>query len=325
MDRRAFIRSTVGGLLALPLGVRGQTSSIPVIGFISGQSPGPWAPYVAAFRAGLSETGYVEGKNVKIEYRWAEGRYDQVPGLVAELVHRPVAVVVAAGGGSQEAKAATTTIPIVFTTGNDPVEAGLVASLAHPGGNATGISFAPAELLAKRFELLHQLVPRATVIGMVFNPNSTKPEVQVRKVQDAARSLGLQLQVAPARTEAEIDASLVVLLKLGAGAILVGSDPFFNGRRDQFVALAARHAVPAIYDNRDSVAAGGLVSYGGSITEVYRQAGIYTGKILNGAKPADLPIMQPTKIELVVNLRTAKALGLTIPQWLLVRADEVIQ
>ena len=286
MDRRTFISRTVGGLLAMPLGARAQNSSIPLIGFISGQSPGPWAPYVAAFRTGLSETGYVEGKNVKIEYRWAEGRYDRVPGLVAELVRRPVAVVVAAGGGSHEAKAATTTIPIVFTTGNDPVEAGLVDSLAHPGGNATGVSFAPAELLAKRLELLHQLVPRAAVIGMVFNPNSTKPEVQVRKVQDAARSLGLQLHVAPARTEAEIDASFATLLKLHAGALLVGSDPFFNGRRDQFVALAARHAVPAMYDNRDSVAAGGLVSYGGSITEVYRQAGIYTGKVLKGAKPA---------------------------------------
>ena len=232
---------------------------------------------------------------------------------------------VAAGGGWQEAKAATTTIPIVFTTGNDPVEAGLVVSLAHPGGNATGVSLLPAELLAKRFELLHQLVPGATVIGMVFNPNSTKPEVQVRKVQDAARSLGLQLQVAPARTEAEIDESLVTLMKLDVGALLVGSDPFFNSRRDQFVALAARHAIPAMYDNRASVAAGGLVSYGGSITEVYRQAGIYTGKILNGAKPADLPIMQPTKVEFVINLKTAKALGLTIPQSLLLRADEVIQ
>ena len=262
MDRRTFISRTVGGLLAMPLGARAQNSSIPLIGFISGQSPGPWAPYVAAFRTGLSETGYVEGKNVKIEYRWAEGRYDRVPDLVAELVRRPVAVVVAAGGGSHEAKAATTTIPIVFTTGNDPVEAGLVDSLAHPGGNVTGVSFAPAELLAKRFELLHQLVPGATLIGMVFNPNSTKPEVQVRKVQDAARSLRLQLQVAPARTEAEIDASFVTLLKLHAGALLVGSDPFFNSRRDQFVALAARHAIPVMYDNRASVAAGGLVSYG---------------------------------------------------------------
>ena len=325
MNRRAFISRTVGGLLAMPLGARAQNSSIPVIGFISGQSPGPWAPYVAAFRSGLSETGYVEGKNVKIEYRWAEGRYDRVPGLVAELVLRPVAVLVAAGGGAHEAKAATATIPIVFTTGNDPVEAGLVDSLAHPGGNATGVSFAPAELMAKRLELLHELVPKATVIGMVVNPDNRNPELQVRKVQDAARSLGLQLQVARARTEAEIDASFATLLKLHAGALLVGSDPFFNGRRDQFVALAARHALPAMYDNRLFVAAGGLVSYGGSITEVYRQAGIYTGKILNGAKPADLPIMQPTNVEFVVNLKTAKALSLTIPQSLLLRADEAIQ
>jgi putative ABC transport system substrate-binding protein len=235
MNRRTFISRTVGGLLAMPLGARAQNSSIPVIGFISGQSPGPWAPYVAAFRSGLSETGYVEGKNVKIEYRWAEGRYDRVPGLVAELVLRPVAVLVAAGGGAHEAKAATATIPIVFTTGNDPVEAGLVDSLAHPGGNATGVSFAPAELMAKRLELLHQLVPKATVIGMVVNPDNRNPELQVRKVQDAARSLALQLQVARARTEAEIDASFATLLKLHAGALLVGSDPFFNGRRDQFV------------------------------------------------------------------------------------------
>jgi putative ABC transport system substrate-binding protein len=325
MDRRTFIGSVAGGLLAVPFGVRAQKSPIPVIGFLSGQSPGPWAPYVAAFRNGLNETGYAEGKNVAIEFRWAEGRSDRLPVLAADLVRHQVAVVVAAGGGAREAKAATATIPIVFTTGNDPVEAGLVTSLAHPGGNATGVSFVPAELAAKRLELLHQLVPKATEIAMVLNPVQTTAESRVRKVQDAAPSFGLRLHVLRARTEQEIDAAFATLVKLRAGALIVDSDPFFNARRDQFVALAARYAVPVIYDVRETVVAGGLMSYAGSIPEVYRQAGIYTGKILNGAKPADLPILQPTKVELVINLKTAKALGLTIPQSLLLRADEVIQ
>jgi len=229
------------------------------------------------------------------------------------------------GGGVREAIAATKTIPIVFTTGNDPVEAGLVSSLAHPGGNATGISFVPAELAAKRIELLHQLVPKATAIAMVLNVVATNAELRARKAQEAARSFGLQLHVLRARNEEEIDAAFTTLAKLPAGALIVDSDPFFNARRDQFVALAARFAVPAIYDTRETVMAGGLMSYAGSIPEVYRQAGIYTGKILAGAKPSDLPILQPTKVELVINLNTAKVLGLTIPQSLLLRADEVIQ
>lgn len=325
MHRRTFIGCVAGNLVAVTLAARAQHSSIPVIGFLSGQSPGPWAPYVAAFRNGLNETGYVEGKNVAIEFRWAEGHYDRLPALAADLVHRQVAIVVAAGGGAREAKAATATIPIVFTTGNDPAEAGLVISLAHPGGNATGVSFVPAELAAKRLELLHQLVPKATAIAMVRNLVSTNAESRVRTVQEAARSFGLQLHVLSARSEQEIDAAFATLAKLRAGALFVDSDPFFNARRDQFVALAAHYAVPAIYDVRETVIAGGLMSYAGSIPEVYRQAGIYTGKILTGAKPADLPILQPTKVELVINLRTAKALGLTIPQSLLLRADEVIQ
>jgi putative ABC transport system substrate-binding protein len=323
MDRRTFIGGVGGGLLAVPLHVRAQNSSIPIIGFLSGQSPGPWVPYVAAFRNGLTETGYIEGKNVAIEFRWAEGRYDRLPALAAELIHRRVAVV--GGGGAREAKAATANTPIVFTSGNDPVDTGLVASLAHPGGNVTGVTFAPAELLAKRFELLHQLAPKANVVAMIINPNGVYPEKQVRRVQEAARSLGLQLQVVRARTEAEIDAAFATLTQMHAGALLVADDPFFNGRREQFVALAARHNVPAMYDSRPYVVAGGLMSYGGSITEVYRLAGVYTGKILSGAKPADLPILQPTKVELVINLKTAEALGLTIPQSLLLRADEVIQ
>jgi len=325
MDRRTFIGRVAGGILAVPLASRAQTSSMPVIGFLSGQSPGSWAPYVAAFRNGLTETGYVEGKNVTIEFRWAEGHYDRLPALVAELIRRQVAVVVAGGGGGREAKMATVTIPIVFTTGNDPVENGLVTSLAHPGGNATGVSFVPTELAAKRLELLHQLVPKVAAIAMVVNPVTTYAEPRARKVQEAARSFGLQLHVLNARTEQEIDAAFATLVKLRAGALLVDSDPFFNGRRDQFVALAARYAVPAIYDGREYVDAGGLMSYGGSITEVYRLAGIYTGKILKGAKPADLPILQPTKVDLVINLKTAKSLGISIPQSLLLRANEVIQ
>ena len=325
MDRRTFIGRVAGGILAVPLASRAQTSSMPVVGFLSGQSPGSWAPYVAAFRNGLTETGYVEGKNVTIEFRWAEGHYDRLPALVAELIRRQVAVVVAGGGGAREAKTATVTIPIVFTTGNDPVENGLVTSLAHPGGNATGVSFVPTELAAKRLELLHQLVPKVAAIAMVVNPVTTYAAPRARKVQEAARSFGLQLHVLNARTEQEIDAAFATLVKLRAGALLVDSDPFFNGRRDQFVALAARYAVPAIYDGREYVDAGGLMSYGGSITEVYRLAGIYTGKILKGAKPADLPILQPTKVDLVINLKTAKSLGISIPQSLLLRANEVIQ
>ena len=325
MDRRKFIGSVAGGLLAAALTARAQNPSMPVVGFLSGQSPGPWAPYIAAFRSGLTETGYVEGRNVTIEFRWAEGHYDRLPALAADLIRRQVAVLFVGGGGVREAIAATTTIPIVFTTGNDPVEAGLVSSLAHPGGNATGISFVPAELAAKRIELLHQLVPKATAIAMVLNVVATNAEIRARKAQEAARSFGLQLHVLRARNEEEIDAAFTTLAKLPAGALIVDSDPFFNARRDQFVALAARFAVPAIYDTRETVMAGGLMSYAGSIPEVYRQAGIYTGKILAGAKPSDLPILQPTKVELVINLNTAKVLGLTIPQSLLLRADEVIQ
>ena len=325
MDRRKFIGSVAGGLLAAALTARAQNPSMPVVGFLSGQSPGPWAPYIAAFRSGLTETGYVEGRNVTIEFRWAEGHYDRLPALAAALIRRQVAVLFVGGGGVREAIAATKTIPIVFTTGNDPVEAGLVSSLAHPGGNATGISFVPAELAAKRIELLHQLVPKATAIAMVLNVVATNAELRARKAQEAARSFGLQLHVLRARNEEEIDAAFTTLAKLPAGALIVDSDPFFNARRDQFVALAARFAVPAIYDTRETVMAGGLMSYAGSIPEVYRQAGIYTGKILAGAKPSDLPILQPTKVELVINLNTAKVLGLTIPQSLLLRADEVIQ
>jgi len=324
MDRRTFTKGIAGGLVAVAFGTRAQTA-IPVIGFLSGQSPGPWAPYVAAFRKGLSETGYIEDKNVAIEFRWAEGQYDRLPALAMDLVRAKVAILVVGGGGVREAEAATATIPIVFTTGNDPVESGFVTTLAHPGGNATGISFVPAELAEKRLELVHQLAPKAAAIAMIVNPVTTYAERRARKVQEAARSFGLKLHVLNARTEQEIDVAFAALAKLQVGALLVDSDPFFNGRRDQFVGLAARYTVPAIYDGRETVVAGGLMSYGGSIAEVYRLAGVYTGKILAGAKPANLPILQPTKLELVINLNTAKALGLSIPPSVLLRADEVIQ
>jgi len=327
MDRRTFMGSAAGGLVAAPLAACAQKSAIPMIGFLGSASPAQSAPFVAAFRKGLNETGYVEGKNVAIEFRWAEGQYDRLPALASELVRRQMAVLVATGGpgAALAAKAATSTIPIVFTTGSDPVQFGLVASLGHPGGNATGVTIFTVDLVAKRMELLRELVPKATVIAFISNPNTPYAESEVGKAQEAARSFGQQLHVVRAATAQEIDAAFATLVQLRAGALLIGTDPFFSSRREQFVALAARHAMPAIFDLREFATAGGLLSYGASITEAYRQAGIYTGKILNSAKPADLPVLQPTKLELVINLKTAKTLGLTIPQSLLLRADEVIQ
>jgi putative ABC transport system substrate-binding protein len=327
MDRRAFIGRIAGGVLAVPLATRAQTLSMPVIGFLGSASPAQFAPYVAGFRRGLNETGYVEGKNVAIEFRWAEGHYDRVPALAADLVRRQVTVIFAsaAGGGARAAKAATSTIPIVFTTGRDPVEMGLVASLSHPGGNLTGINFFTTELREKRLELLHALVPKATVIAYVVNPSEVSLESRRRKLQETARTFGLQLRVVSAANEQEIDAAFATFGQVRPGALVVESDIFFNARREQFVALAARYKVPAIYEGREYVAAGGLMSYGASLSDAWRQAGIYVGKILNGAKPAELPVLQSTKIEMVINLKTAKALGLTVPQSLLARADEVIQ
>lgn len=299
---------------------------MPVIGFLGSASPAQWAPFVAAFRKGLNETGYVEGKNVAIEFRWAEGHYDRVPALAADLVGRQVAVIFAtgAGGAAQAAKAATSAIPIVFT-GGDGVNAGLVASLSHPGGNVTGINFLTNELMPKRLQLLHELVPNATVVAFIRNPSDPTgtSESRARKVQETARTLGLQLRLLRGAKEREIDAAFANFAQLRPGALLVDSDLFFNGRREQFVALAARYAVPAIYDSRGFVTAGGLMSYGASITEAYRQAGVYTGRILNGAKPADLPVLQSTTFELVIDAKTAKTLGLTVPQSLLLRAEVV--
>ena len=327
MRRRELI-TVLGSAAALwPLALRAQQKAMPVIGYLSGVSPGPLAPFVAAFRQGLSETGYIEGQNLTIEYRWAEGHFDRLPALAADLVGRKVDLIVTSGGelSALAAKRATSTIPIVFNSGGDPVAAGLVASLARPGGNLTGVSIQVGELMPKRLELLSELVPQAKVIALLANPYNSSFERMTRDVQQAARAKGVQLQVLKAGNENEIDAAFATLVQLHIGPLLVGADPFFNSRREQLVALASRHAVPAIYEWREFAVAGGLISYGPSLTAIHRQAGIYAGKILKGAKPADLPVEQPTKFELVINLKTAKALDLTVPQPILARADEVIE
>ncbi len=297
-----------------------------MIGFLANGSPGPNETFAAAFRQGLSDTGYVDGQNVAIEYRWSEGHYDRLPALVADLVDRKVYVIAAAGNsGIKAAKRATSTIPIVFYGGGDLVAAGLITSLARPGGNLTGISIMSTELNPKRFGLLSDLVPRAKVIALLVNPNNATAERTIRDVQQEARAKGVQLHILKAATEGEIDAAFRTLVEAHAGALVGSSDPFFNSRREQLLALAAHHAVPAIWDWREFVVAGGLISYGISLTDSSRQFGVYVGRILKGAKPADLPIQQPTKFELVINLKTATALGLNIPPSVLARADEVIE
>jgi putative ABC transport system substrate-binding protein len=325
MRRRELILLLSGALTAARA-LRAQQKAIPVIGYLHFGSPGPYASFVAAFREGLGETGYVEGQNVAIEYRWAEGHYDRLPTLAADLVGRGVDVIVAVGGAreAEVAKTATSTIPIVFTTGGDPVEKGLVVSLARPGGNLTGVSFLVAELFAKRLELISELVPQAKVIALLVNPTNPNSGRLIAEVQGGARTKGVELLVLKASNEDEIDAAFASLLQLQARALIV-SDPLFDSRREQIVALAARYAVPAIYILRDYVAAGGLISYGSNIPAGYRQVGIYAGRILNGVKPADLPVMQPTTFELAINLKTANALGITVPQSILARADEVIE
>jgi putative tryptophan/tyrosine transport system substrate-binding protein len=325
--RRRELMLLAGGVVTVPRALRAQQKAMPVIGFLNLASPGPFAPFVAAFRQGLSETGYVEGQDVAIEYRWAESRHDRLPELAADLVGRKVDLIAASGGAASAlaAKGATSTIPIVFIGVRDPIERGLVASFARPGGNLTGFTHLAGELMPKRLELLSELVPQAGVIALLVNPNSPFNEPMIPDVQEAARAKGVQLQILKAGTEGEIEATFASLVQLQAGALLVGSDSFFFSQREQLVALAAGHAVPAIYEWREFAAIGGLISYGTSLTGVWRQFGIYTGRILKGEKPADLPVQQPTTFELVVNLNTAKALGLTVPPSILARADEVIE
>jgi putative ABC transport system substrate-binding protein len=325
MKRREFITLLGGAAAAWPLAARAQQAAMPVVGFLNGQSPESFAHLLRAFHQGLSETGYVEGQSATTEYRWAEGYVDRLPALARDLVRRQVAVIVAAGGAHLAAKAATTNIPIVFTTPGEPVQEGLVASFNRPGGNATGISVFTVTLEAKRLELLHELVRKATTIGVLLDPTFSSVDMQLSEVQTAARATGHELRVLNVSTDAEIDEAFSILVKTRVGGLVVGGNPFLNGKRNKLIGLAAREAIPAIYEARESTIAGGLMSYGPSITDVYRQLGVYAGRILKGEKPSDLPGLQPAKFELLINLKTAKALGLEVPPSLLALADEVIE
>ena len=326
MRRREFI-TLLGGTTVWPVAARAQQLAMPVIGFLNSESFEGYAPLATAFRQGLEETGYVEGGNVVVEYRWADGRYDRLPDLVADLMRRQVAVIAANSPAALlAAKAASTSIPIVFATGYDPVAAGLVASLARPGGNLTGVTSLTAEVGPKRVELLHELVPAAKIIALLVNPSAVPyAETISGDLQAAARKLGLQFHVLHASAGGDFNSVSARLAELRVDGLVIGSDPFFNSQSEQLAALAVRHAVPAIYQYRKFAAAGGLTSYGGRLADSYRQVGIYTGRILKGEKPADLPVVQSTRVELIINLNTAKALGLEVPPTLLARADEVIE
>jgi putative tryptophan/tyrosine transport system substrate-binding protein len=327
MRRREFITLLSGAALAWPLGARAQQPAMPVIGYLSSRSPDDTTHLLAGFRQGLADGGFIEHRNVTIEYRWALGQYDHLPALATELTRLPVVVVVSTGGepAALAAKAATSTIPIVFGTGTDPVKAGLVASYNRPGGNATGINFQTADMEAKRLGLLHELMPQAKNIAFLYNPKFAAAEGQLHDVREAARTLGLQINALHASTDGEINAAFRTMIQQQTAALILAADPFFDTRRSQLVVLAAYNNLPAIYQFREYAAAGGLMSYGIDAVDAYRQIGIYTARILKGARPVDLPVMQPTKFELVINLKTAKTLGLEIPPTLLARADEVIE
>jgi putative ABC transport system substrate-binding protein len=326
MRRREFV-TLVGGAAAWPLAARAQQLTLPVVGYLGALSHAAVERSIDAFEAGLMETGYIDGKNVKIEYRWAEGRYDRLPALAADLVRQRASVIFAAGGdpSALAAKAATTTIPIVFILGSDPVKLGLVASLNRPGGNLTGVNLLITEMEAKRLELLHQLVPTATRLAVLLNPKTANAESQLSEVRSASRTLGPQIEVIDASDEHDIDMAFASIAQKKIGGLVISADPFFNNCRSQLIALASRYSMPTLYFVREFTNSGGLISYGTSITDAYHQVGIYAGKILNGAKPSDLPVVQPTNFELVINLKTAKALGLVVPPPLLAAATEVVE
>jgi putative ABC transport system substrate-binding protein len=325
MKRREFVALLGGAAASMPFAARAQRAPMPVIGYFHFATPA-YTPMAASFLQGLKEAGYVEGQNVAIEYRWAEGRYDRLPAIAAELVGRKVDLIAAFGPPlARAAKDATSTIPIVFEVGNDAVAAGLVASLARPGGNATGLSILFTQLTPKRLELLCELVPQAKTIALLVNPNSPTAEPSIRGTEEAARAKGVQLAILNAATESEIDAAFAKLVSLQADGLIIAADPFFDTRREQLIEPAAHSKIPTIYFSRESVGAGGLISYGSSLADVYRQMGIYAARILKGEKPADLPVEQPTKFEMAINLTTAKALGLEVPPTMLARADEVIE
>ena len=325
MIRREFITLLGGTAAAWPFAARAQQPTMPVVGFLRSATLADVPHWVAAFRQGLKEAGFVEGQNVAIEFRSADNQLDRLPALVADLIRQPVAVIVGNTDAALAAKAATTTVPIVFASGSDPVRDGLVASLNRPGGNVTGLVYFAAVLGAKRLELLRQLVPRATTIAVLVNPNTPLTEAERKDVQAAAQAIGQQLIIFDISSDRDIETAFAAFVQRGAGALLVGTGGFLNSNRERIAAVANRHALPASYSQREGVVAGGLMSYGPSISDAYRQAGIYSGRILNGEKPADLPVIRSTKFELVLNLKTAKALGLTIPPSLLVAADEVIE